>query len=719
MNRNVPGLATAVLCASLLSSRADSTNALTVNAEPPTILAALDTIGVNLAYAGDDNENGSMTLEYRPAGGNWRAGHPGLRVEAFYQAGKVARREFATRLFDLRPGTTTDVRTTFADPDGATGPTSQLFTVATRPEPVVSNRTGRTWHVSPTAALGGNGTEALPFAQLADAAAKVAAGDTILLHDGEHVFTNRFCLVIQASGTAEAPIVIKAADGARPVLRGPMSGLERPGAVAWRDEAPALPGVYSAPLAEKPGQVYYRTHYLGWCDTLEHLAQGRSTAQGKLWPIGTHGGWHWADGRLYVKFPARWNDWTGPAENPSAAGVQTVKKTYWGIMPKGKHIVIDGLTFRYFEQPIYLQVLNDGEGDNLVIRNCRFEYFNNGIYAYRASSSTSTTAFRNVLIDRCEFSCSPTYVLRDWTLGHDVYSTQCIEVSGINGDESGVIRDCTLGDCENGIFIGYGNPELGQCEMNPGWVIEGCRFSRIGDDSVEIEGPAYSQTVMNNRLSEGHNAISMAPAGCGPVWLLRNTIHYADWRDPDGTVRTRNLYKTPYGILKFNSGYNFPGRYILCVAYHNNVVAESAHSPIQAITTKWTTQEGLWLISRNNSFVLRQGASRALQIYKPSDPRSLQRLDLDYDNIWAPATNDLAAISEPAVGKVVVYRTLEAFQKGGYESHGISVLPPYTDPARDDLALPRDTPLRDAGVRLPGINDNFRGKAPDIGAAEQ
>jgi hypothetical protein len=213
--------------------------------------------------------------------------------------------------------------------------------------------------------------------------------------------------------------------------------------------------------------------------------------------------------------------------------------------------------------------------------------------------------------------------------------------------------------------------------------------------------------------------LTASVVGCGSVWVIRNTVYFADWISPDGTVRASGKIASPYGIFKFNSGYNFPSRYILNVAYHNSVCIDTSHSPITAVTTKWNTQEGLWWISRNNSFVLRHGPDRALRVYRPTATNSIHVLDFDYDNLWAAGTNAFAAVSEPAAGKVVVYQNSDEFKKAGYNVHGLNVLPAYANPTDGDFTLPASSPLVDAGVRLPGINDDFRGKAPDIGAAER
>jgi len=55
----------------------------------------------------------------------------------------------------------------------------------------------------------------------------------------------------------------------------------------------------------------------------------------------------------------------------------------------------------------------------------------------------------------------------------------------------------------------------------------------------------------------------------------------------------------------------------------------------------------------------------------------------------------------------------------GQEPHGVSVVPGFVDGAAGDYSLRPDSPLIDAGVVIPGINDgDYAGGAPDIGAFE-
>jgi hypothetical protein len=102
-------------------------------------------------------------------------------------------------------------------------------------------------------------------------------------------------------------------------------------------------------------------------------------------------------------------------------------------------------------------------------------------------------------------------------------------------------------------------------------------------------------------------------------------------------------------------------------------------------------------------------------------------LDMDYGgyNIAAPA-KPLLKLNN------VRYRTMQdATADVGLMRHGVLVdwdvftkaVPPpgddkYADPATSDITIRANSKAVDAGVPLPGINDGFTGKAPDLGCYE-
>ena len=221
--------------------------------EPPTLIS----LGFEWYIEGDDNRNAQVTLAYRETGErNWRDGLPLVRVHnersVFDKTlDYTAPNMFAGSIFYLEPGTEYEARFTLTDPDGVTGRAERIVTVTTRAEPQAFSG-GRVLHVYP---LDHTGPEEQPaFHGLLQAyymaglggdwsrasAARVRAGDTILVHAGVYKEFNRRSYTheidsgyttccgttwdgtyyLTADGTEDMPITIKAAGDGEVVFDG-------------------------------------------------------------------------------------------------------------------------------------------------------------------------------------------------------------------------------------------------------------------------------------------------------------------------------------------------------------------------------------------------------------------------------------------------------------------------------------------------------------------
>jgi hypothetical protein len=211
--------------------------------EPPTLIA----LGFEWQISGDDNRNAAVSVYYREKGSQaWREGLPLLRIGAERinenSLQYVTPHMLAGSIFDLEPGTEYECRFVMTDPDGVSGKTENIATVRTRPEPKPFAG-GNVYHVYPQ---GYNGERQQPaFTGLLGAyymgssgadyfnayPPRVQPGDTILVHAGLYkgeryryggalgVISSGTYFLTQ-SGTAEKPIVIKAAGDGEVVFDG-------------------------------------------------------------------------------------------------------------------------------------------------------------------------------------------------------------------------------------------------------------------------------------------------------------------------------------------------------------------------------------------------------------------------------------------------------------------------------------------------------------------
>lgn len=171
-------------------------------------------IGIEWDISGDTDHDATCSIAFRAKGAQvWRVGFPLMRVdyEGWYDQRK-ARRAFnmvAGSLMFLAPGTEYEVRLELVDPDG--GRADKTLAIATRPEPDLGKPL-RVLHVRPGNGAG-DGSEAKPFASIADADKAAKPGDLFLLHAGRYGACE-----LTTSGDATSYVAWKSADDGAVVL---------------------------------------------------------------------------------------------------------------------------------------------------------------------------------------------------------------------------------------------------------------------------------------------------------------------------------------------------------------------------------------------------------------------------------------------------------------------------------------------------------------------
>jgi hypothetical protein len=182
------------------SARADDVlHVGSAKADPPTIIS----LGVQLFVTGDDNFNASVTVRYRKTGAaSFASALPLHRVHPSVVNGRTVMPQLAGSLFDLSPDTAYDIELHAIDPDGAI---DQVVTMnaRTRAVPRSDPRTPRAVPVADVTSL-------------RSALANAKAGDLITLANGTYAGT----FAINASGTADDPIVIRGASQSGAIVDG-------------------------------------------------------------------------------------------------------------------------------------------------------------------------------------------------------------------------------------------------------------------------------------------------------------------------------------------------------------------------------------------------------------------------------------------------------------------------------------------------------------------
>jgi hypothetical protein len=250
----------------------------------------------------------------------------------------------------------------------------------------------------------------------------------------------------------------------------------------------------------------------------------------------------------------------------------------------------------------------------------------------------------------------------------------------IRGHIGAIVRDNELHHFFNGVYAG----SSGALE-NSGIAFDADIYNNkihhISDDAFEPEGACINQRFRNNTVDMTLVGVSLAPVTQGPVWILRSLF-------------------TNYTGSSFKWDLNSDG---IVLIYHN---------------TSWTNAKNLNAMSmihpvhnsvmRNNIF---QGNGYAFE--EPFTGSTGH--DWNNDNWYTTR----GAGSPHFKWEKVPYKTIAelcavtALECNGYESP-----PGLVNPGSGDFTLLQTSPNVDRGVIIPGINEDFKGNAPDVGAYE-
>jgi hypothetical protein len=640
----------AVLLAFLWSapvSAADKTTVGELITEPPTLVS----LGFEWRIDGDDNRNAQVTVSYRKAGEQtWKTGPPLLRIgherinENALQY--MTPNGFAGSLFDLDPATNYEARFAMSDPDGITGRTERIAAVRTRAEPMPAAG-GTVYHVYPTGYKGDRQEPA--FTGLLAAyytgsshsdnfntyPPRVQPGDTILVHAGVYkddryryggglgtVSSGTYFLT--QSGTAEKPIVIKAAGDGEAIFDG--------------DGAYNLFNVMAA-----------------------------------------------------------------------------------------NHNYFEGLTIRNTELAFQGGLKNITGSSGLTIKRCRFENVGRAIYTDWSGSKDYYIA-DNVMSGRF----NPNYLMgftgRTWTnlpeFNPKLISEYAVKVYG----SGHVVAYNSIANFHDGVDVAtYGNPDGAPRPNRDRLPVSidfyGNDISNVEDNCIEADGGAHNIRIFRNRcFNHGHRALSVQPMFGGPVYFIRNVVYHA----PEGGAV--KFTASSSGIVVLHNTFIAPVKPMLLAAsnvhYRNNLILGKSET-LETFAVETNTN---YSSSDYNGFRPNEGAEFSFEWSTP--PLSMRA---DFPGEPGKLSAQEQSKFEATTRERRRFKTLKEFSAAtAQDAHSVlvdfdvfvHVAPPGRDPrtlykpADFDFRLREGSVAVDAGVRLTGINDDFSGKAPDLGAYE-
>jgi hypothetical protein len=252
----------------------------------------------------------------------------------------------------------------------------------------------------------------------------------------------------------------------------------------------------------------------------------------------------------------------------------------------------------------------------------------------------------------------------------------------VRGHIGAIVRNNEVHNFFNGIYTGSSAPNALE---NPAVAFDADiynnRIHNISDDGLEPEGTCVNQRFRNNTIDKMLIGVSLAPITQGPVWVMRSTF--------------TNFASSPIKWASNSDGVVF--------IYHNTSWTNGANlNAMSMITPVHNT------VMRNNIF---QGNRYAFE--EPFTGSTGH--DWNNDNWYTTRGSSGPHFKWEKID----YNTIKQLCTGtGLECNGYEDPPGLANPKGGDFTLLSSSPNIDRGVPIPGINDDFKGLAPDLGAYE-
>jgi len=235
-------------------------------------------------------------------------------------------------------------------------------------------------------------------------------------------------------------------------------------------------------------------------------------------------------------------------------------------------------------------------------------------------------------------------------------------------------------------------------------------ISECEDDGIELDFAEHNIRAYENRLTNCSMGISFQPSRGGPNYAIRNVLY-----NIRGESFKLHLTPTNRKAPDWKVG---PHRTSGGVIIHNTIIKEGTAFRV------WSDEGPAHYFRVWNNLFVGSPAYYCIDIGPP-----MRWADFDYNAYVAEGFKKFANWNEKK------YDTFAQFRRAtGLEQHGL-VLKKFAGIFAETVMLPTDwkvvepiaknapalhaqSPVVDKGRPLPTINDDFRGKAPDLGAWE-
>lgn len=387
----------------------------------------------------------------------------------------------------------------------------------------------------------------------------------------------------------------------------------------------------------------------------------------------------------------------------------------------------EGLTIRNTDLAFWGGQKNIAGAVGLTIKKCRFENVGRAIYS-DWSGSKNYYITDNVMLGRF----NPNYLMgftgRTWQnlpeFNPKLVSEYAVKIYG----SGHVVAYNYIANFHDGVDIAtYGNPDGTpnpiQDRMPVSIDFYGNDIFNVEDNCIESDGGAHNVRVFRNRcFNHGHRALSVQPMFGGPVYFIRNIVYHA----PEGGAV--KFTASSAGIVVYHNTLIAPVTPMLLAAsnvhYRNNLILGKSDPPeIFGVETNTNYSS-----SDYNGFRPNEGAEFSFEWSTP--PFNLRA---NFPGEPGKLSTQAQAQLEAKARETRRFKTLKEYSDAtGQDKHSVlvdydvfvKVTPTGQDPrtlyrpADFDFQLRPGSVAVDAGARIPGINDDFTGRAPDLGALE-
>ena len=408
------------------------------------------------------------------------------------------------------------------------------------------------------------------------------------------------------------------------------------------------------------------------------------------------------DQTIYIRDAGSEKGWHLVAPAPGTRFTSDVfNLSDYNIVVEASFVIIRGLELK--NAGIHGVLIREGV-ENVVVEDCRITGWGRvggaRVWGVTGGSDSAVFAANDAgrLVIQRNLIEYPRSGANDWESGHPS-GPQAISLIDSRGGN--IIRYNTIRSTDDHGFndgIGGGSNYSFKGSPNRDSDIYGNIVSNCWDDAIESEGANMNVRIWSNYIHHTFVHVATAATSMGPLYIFRNVF---------GESRISHQDSSGGMMIKTGMSYvNIDGERVSTGLGYRFIFHNTALQPNGALDV-FSSHELHNAVSRNNIFYSRGRTYPRDRGAPPNDFKS----DLTGGYLGGGVVRSMFLPGERL--EWFLSPTMDRIQWGRieYTRNGRNIA--ITDPL-----VQAKNPATDAGVRLPGFNDDFTGPAPDIGAFE-